>query len=337
MVRAGIWNGIRSAFHNAELAPTTALDLVEAAIPVEDNDDALTWVLPWARRDAAALSDDPSAALGRVYRASLARLDTAEPGSTVQLAAFQSTISTATDATQLRSWLDGSDVPAGASIDLDLRWRILIRLATMGEIDRSELRRHLDSEPTARSRVEHACAVASLPDAEAKAWAWARFLGDEVVPNYEVEASGIGMWRVGHEHLTEGYVDRYFDELPAREKVFSGWLLADVAEWYFPTTSLRDETLDKADALASRDDLDLSLRRRVIDQTDDLRRRIAVRRAFGSPPEQPWRHRVPAPRCGPESARSPAWPTAPGRTGWRPRSHWRSGWPGPVNPRRASG
>ena len=141
MVRAGIWNGIRSAFHNAALAPATALDLVEAAIPVEDNDDALTWVLPWARRDAAALSDDPSAALGRVHRASLARLDTADPGSTVQLAAFQSTISTATDATVLRAWLDGSDVPAGAAVDLDLRWRILIRLATMGEIGRSELRR----------------------------------------------------------------------------------------------------------------------------------------------------------------------------------------------------
>ena len=287
MVRAGIWNGIRSAFHNAALAPATALDLVEAAIPVEDNDDALTWVLPWARRDAAALSDDPSEALGRVHRASLARLATADPGSTVQLAAFQSTISTATDASMLRAWLAGSDVPADASVDLDLRWRILIRLATMGEIGRSELRRHLDAEPTARSRVEHACAVASLPDAEAKAWAWARFLGEEVVPNYEVQASGIGMWRVGHEHLTDRYVDPYFDELPGREKVFSGWLLAEVAEWYFPTTSLRDETLAKAHALASRDDLDPSLRRRVIDQADDLRRRIAVRRAFGRPFEQP--------------------------------------------------
>ena len=73
----------------------------------------------------------------------------------------------------------------------------------------------------------------------------------------------------------------------AREKVFSGWLLAEVAEWYFPTTSLRDETLAKAHALTSRDDLDPSLRRRVIDETDDLRRRIAVRRAFGRPVEQP--------------------------------------------------
>ena len=94
--------------------PARALDLVEAAMPVEDNDDALSWILPWARTDPAGLSDDPSAALGRVHRASRARLDTAEPGSTVQLAAFQSTISTAADASELRAWLGGADLPAGA-------------------------------------------------------------------------------------------------------------------------------------------------------------------------------------------------------------------------------
>ena len=31
--------------------------------------------------------------------------------------------------------------------------------------------------------------MASLPDEEAKAWAWQRFTGDEPVPNYELEAS----------------------------------------------------------------------------------------------------------------------------------------------------
>ena len=69
-------------------------------------------------------------------------------------------------------------------------------------------------EPTGQSRVEHTRATASLPDEEAKAWAWQRFTGEVDVPNYELEAAGLGMWRVGQEHLTEPYVDRYFDELP---------------------------------------------------------------------------------------------------------------------------
>ena len=61
----------------------------------------------------------------------------------------------------------------------------------------------LEAEPTARSRVEHSRAMASLPDAEAKAWAWARFTGEVDVPNYELEAAGLGMWRTGQEHLTD--------------------------------------------------------------------------------------------------------------------------------------
>ncbi len=281
LVRAGIWNGVRSAFHNAALSPGAALDLIEAGIPVEDNDDCLFYVLPWARADAAGLSDDPTAAMARVHRASRARLETAVPGSTVQLAAFQSSISSCADVHELRSWRDLADLPEGLDLDLDLRWRILVRLASLGETDRGELQTHLEAEPTARSRVEHARAVASLPDPEAKAWAWQRFLGQEIVPNYELEASGVGMWRAGQEQLTDPYVERYFDELPGTAKVFSGWVLADLAEWFFPSTSLRTTTLELAEALIARADLDLSLRRRVTDEADKLSRRIAIRRTFG--------------------------------------------------------
>ena len=100
-----------------------------------------------------------------------------------------------TDPGLLRAWLAAATCPPGIELDLDLRWRVLVRLATLGAIDRAELRRALDAEPTARSRVEHTRAMASLPDAEAKAWAWQRFTGEVDVPNYELEAAGLGMWR----------------------------------------------------------------------------------------------------------------------------------------------
>ncbi|MGD9958901.1 aminopeptidase N [Nocardioides sp.] len=282
MVRAGIWNGVRSAFRNASLSPATALDLVQAGIPDEDNDDCLFHVLPWARSWPAALSDDPDAALARVHTASLQRLVSAEPGSTVQLGAFQSAISSSSDPEALAQWLSATGLPRGLGLDLDLRWRILVRLAGLGAVDRASLQDHLDAEPTARSRVEHAKALASLPDEEAKAWAWERFLGRETVPNYELEATGVGMWQARQEHLTDPYVERYFAELPGTAEVFSGWVLADLAEWFFPMTSLRAETLERAEELIARDDLDLSLRRRVTDQADTLRRRLAIRQTFGS-------------------------------------------------------
>jgi aminopeptidase N len=88
------------------------------------------------------------------------------------------------------------------------------------------------------------------------------------------------MWRVGQEELTAPYVERYFAELPDAVDHFSGWLLADVAEAFFPITALEEGTLARAHALVELDGLDLSLRRKVVDMTDELTRRIAIRRAY---------------------------------------------------------
>ncbi len=280
-LRAGIWNNVRSAFHNAAIAPAACLDLLEAGIPVEDNDDALFYTLPWATKKLAPLSGDRLTALGRIHAACLARVTSAEPGSTVQLAAFRGAVDSALDADQVQRWRRGEELPAGLELDLDLRWLVLVRLAVMGRIDSDELDRELTAEPTARSRVEHARASASLPTAGAKAWAWQRFTGEVSAPNYELEAIGTGMWRVGQEQLTAAYVDRYFAELPDAPEVHSGWVLADVAEAFFPMTALDAPTVERAEALIAREGLDLSIRRKLVDCADELRRRMAVLERFG--------------------------------------------------------
>jgi aminopeptidase N len=280
LLRAGIWNNVRSAFHNAAVDPADVIDLVEAGLPVEDSDDAVFYTMPWVVAKVVPLTADPGAALARVHVATLAKADASGAGSTLQLAAFQAAISSATDAVLLRVWLLGDDLPEGIDIDLDLRWRILVQLAILGETDRAELETALDAEPTARSRVEHTRAVASLPDADAKAWAWARFTGEVDVPNYELEAAGLGMWRRSQRHLLEEYVDRYFAEVPGTTERRSGWVLADAAQAFFPVVFETDDTLAKAQALLALDDFDASMRRRVVDQVDELARRIAIAKAY---------------------------------------------------------
>jgi len=280
-LRAGVWNNVRTAFHNAAIDPADVLGIIEAGMPVEDNDDALAHTLPWAIKKVAVLSPAPLAALDRIHATCRARLDTAEPGSTVQLAAFRGAIDSCTDAAQLVRWRDGVDLPAGLELDLDLRWQVLVHLATMGRTDPDELQRHLDAEPTNRSQVEYARARASLPTPEAKAWAWQRFTGEVEATNYELEAIGLGLWRTGQEFLTEEYVARYFAELPAAPQVHSGWVLGDVTQAFYPMTSLTEETVQRADALIAADGLDLTIRRNLVDMTDELRRRIAVRTRYG--------------------------------------------------------
>ena len=281
-VRSGIWNGLRSSFHEARLDPEVALQVVESAMPVEDNDDALSYTLRWAIKQVAPLSGDPLASLRRLHHTCLRRLDTVTRGSTAQLATFQNAVDSATDADLLRDWRHGAGLPEGLELDLELRWRVLVQLAAMGELGRTDLDQELAAEPTAISRVEHARATASLPEAEAKAWAWRRFLGEEDVPNYELEATGLGMWRPGQEFATDPYVDRYFDELPGTMQKRSGWLVADAAESFFPRTALNDQTVARAQAFAADDTIEAVLRRPVGDEAALLGRRLAVRRAFGT-------------------------------------------------------
>jgi aminopeptidase N len=282
-LRAGIWNNVRSGFHNAAVAPDAVVDLWVAGLPTEDCDDALQYTTPWLLTKVVPLTGDPAAALDRIHDAAMARAGSAAVGSTLQLAAFQLAASSARDSGLLRAWLAGDRLPDGIELDLDLRWRILVQLAGLGAVDRTELQAALDAEPTNRSRVEHSRAMASLPDAEAKAWAWARFTGEVDVPNYELEAAGLGMWRPGQEELTTPYVARYFAELPGTVEVRSGWVLADAAEAFFPTTALQESTAEQARALIADQDLDPALRRRVVDLADELGRRLAIQRAYPTP------------------------------------------------------
>ena len=277
--RAGVWNGLRCALHDAEVDPVDVLDLVEASLPVEDTEDTRRRTLAWVFSHVVPLAGP--GALARVHAAALAKLSSLEPGSERQLAAFRAAISSSESPDELRAWLAAT--PAGVDLDLDLRWRLLVRLAALGATDRAELRAALDAEPTGQSRVEHTRAMASLPDREAKEWAWDRFTGKVDVPNYELEAAGLGMWRGGQEAITAEYVDRYFTDLPATVGVRSGWVLGDATECFFPRTSITPETLERARSVAADETLDLTVRRRLADRADDLARMLTVKARYPHP------------------------------------------------------
>jgi aminopeptidase N len=283
LMRASVWNAVRDGVDNALVDPAVALDLVERALPGETQDRA---VMALSSFGLGTLADrylsDSAAALVRVHRAAGQRVASAAPGSGVQLAAMRTLVASADDPARLRTWLDGDDLPTGLSLDLDLRWRVLVRLATLGAVDKSELRARLDDEPTTKAAVEHVRAVTSLPDPEAKAFAWAHFSGEVSASNYQIEAAGAGMWRRGQEDVTRPFVGRYFTEVLSLADVHSGWVLADAARDFFPRLSLDEPTLRAAEAAIASPGLDLSVRRVLVDSTDDLRRGLQVRRCFAS-------------------------------------------------------
>jgi aminopeptidase N len=252
------------------------VDILVASPPIEDTEDSARHLMPWVLE--WVLPAAPPGSLERVHAAALAKITECGAGSELQLSAFRAAVHTCDDVSLLRGWLE--QLPEGLALDIDLRWRLLVRLATLGATDRDELDAALADEPTGQSRVEHTRAVASLPTAEGKAFAWERFVGTVDVPNYELEAAGRGMWRGGHEAVTEEYVERYFTDLPGTAQVRSGWMLGVATGAFFPVTAERQEVLDRARAVLEEPDLDCTIHRQLGDSADDLRRKLAIRETF---------------------------------------------------------
>ena len=291
-LRATIWITARNGVHHARLDPALAVELLCAGIPGEQLDSAVGVLAVWAADDGEGTRGtvhekllpvvrDPEAARARLHAAFRARASSAPTGSDLQFAAVQAAIGTAPAEDGLRALLAG-DVPDGIVVDSGLRWRALKRLSSLGVTDLDELDRELAADNDAKNQVAHAWCRARLPHADAKAWAWQRFTGEAAASNYEIEAVGTGFWQTGRDDLLGEYVERYFAELPATTAVRAGWGLADGAHYFYPITVHRADVVERTEALLADPSLNLTLRRVLVDDGDQLRSRLAARDRYGA-------------------------------------------------------
>jgi aminopeptidase N len=290
VLRATVWNTVRNGVHHATLDPSTAVGLIVAGIPGEEQDTAISVLASWVADDGQGARGsvhekllpvvaDPAAARGDLHEAFRLRAASAPAGSEVQFAAAEGAIGTSSDADWLRGLLAG-DLWDGIELDAGLRWKVLQRLTTLGAVDLDELDRALSEHNDAKTQIAHAWCHARLPDAGAKAWAWARFTGEAPASNYEVEAIGTGFWQAGQAALVGPYVARYFAELPGTTAVRAGWGLADGARFFYPITEVHQEVVDSTDALVADPQLNPSIRRVLVDAGDELRCRLRGRQRF---------------------------------------------------------
>lgn len=272
-LRATMWNNVRLALFNAAVTPAQVADLLVAAPPVEDTADGGRNLLPWVLGTVLPLA--PEGTTARFHDAVRAAAERADAGSELQLSAFRATVLTAADAGLLERWAAGEGLPAGVVADTDLRWKARRRLAELGATGRATLDAALEAEPSGAATVHHARAVASLPTAEAKEFAWARATGEVAVANYEIEAAGAGLWRPDQRALTAPYAAAYLDRLDDLIGAHQGWVQGTVVEAFFPITHHDDATVAAARAALERD-LPGAVRRRLADRVDELERRRAV-------------------------------------------------------------
>ncbi|CAM5259477.1 aminopeptidase [Streptomyces badius] len=284
LTRAVLWNTARDMVRDAELPPATYLAAARTHLPYETDLALVQGVLSFAAGqvvDRYTVPEDLPAAratLTDLCRDLIRRTeDGSQPG--LRLIAVRHFIDAASQPDTLRSWLDDGTVHGGPELDPELRWRILTRLAVLGATDEAAIATELAADPSATGREGAARCRAALPTPDAKAAAWEALFTDDTLSNYLFTATAQGFWQPGQEELTGDYVSRFYRDataLAARR----GPAIAEAAGRYaFPVYAVDPESLGAG--LRALEDLDLvpALRRKLVDQLDDLRRALAVRSA----------------------------------------------------------
>ncbi|NUR82237.1 MAG: aminopeptidase N, partial [Dermatophilaceae bacterium] len=282
--RAVVWSALIDGVHGATVSPDAFLDVFDAAWPHESNSSILTRVAAYAEHRIVpwfvprAAQDD---ALDRLNRAGTGLLERSGAGTTESLAAARLVAGTSDDAVLLRAWADGHGLPAGLEDDGDFRWIVVRNLASRGLVEADDIEAFRAKDDTLQGSLNALMCRASLPEADAKTWAWQQLTGREGRSNYEMIHLARGFWTAPGDDLVDDYVPRFFTDVPA----MSGWVgedaLSRVVLVAFPKVFTDETARLSADAL-SRDDLTPAVRRSLVDADAELREALASRATFGA-------------------------------------------------------
>ncbi|MFV0136588.1 aminopeptidase N [Streptomyces sp. HMX87] len=290
LTRAVVWNALRDAVRDGELAPTVYLEAARTHLPRETDLAVVQGVLAFAHSQIADRHLTPEqrpaalATLTAVCRDLIRRTEDGDhPG--LRLIAVRHRIDTAAQPDTIAAWLADGIVPGGPELDPELRWRVLTRLAVLGATDETAIAAELDRDPSAAGQEGAARCRAALPDPAAKARAWdAMFAADDRadLSNYLFTATAQGFWQPEQADLVRDYVPRYFADAVA-VAARRGPAIADAAgRWAFPAHAVDAETLRLGEECLADADPIPALRRKLADQLDDLARALRVREAGGN-------------------------------------------------------
>ncbi|MBG0856115.1 aminopeptidase N [Streptomyces spinoverrucosus] len=282
LTRAVVWNALRDAVRDAELPPTAYLETARAHLPHESDLALVQGVLGFAIHQIAdrylTPEERPAAlsTLSALCRDLLRRTEDGDnPG--LRLLAVRHFIDVAAHPDTIAAWFADGIVPGGPGLDPELRWRILGRLAVLGATDENAIAAELDRDPSATGQEGAARCRAALPDPQAKQTAWEAMFAHDELSNYLFTATAQGFWQPEQAELVRQYVPRYYEDalaLAARR----GPAMAEAAgRWAFPAHAVDTETLRLGEECLRDAEPTPALRRKLVDQLDDLARALRVR------------------------------------------------------------
>jgi aminopeptidase N len=164
---------------------------------------------------------------------------------------------------------------AMAGDDIDLRWRLMTRLAEIDTVDQAEVERLASQDPDPDVWIKKLAVDAARPDAQTKEAAWTAMV-DHGVPMGSIGVVGHAFWRRSQGQILARYADRYLDLLPTLDR--GGMIPAiTLSTGLYPRAAVDAEFAQRAFAAAESQAVSPVIAKRVITLTDLLIRMLRTR------------------------------------------------------------
>ncbi|WP_316777649.1 aminopeptidase N [Streptomyces sasae] len=284
LTRAVVWNALRDAVRDGELPAAAYLETARVHLPHETDLALVQGVLAFTAVhvvDRYLTPEERPAALATVSALCRDFIRRTEDGDNpgLRLIAVRHFIRAAAHPDTIAAWLAEGTVPGGPELDPELRWRIMGRLAVLGAVDEDRIAAELARDPSASGQEGAARCRAALPDPEAKRRAWeAMFNGDDL-SNYLFAATAQGFWHPEQADLVREYVPRYYRDAVAVAARRGPAIAMAAGREAFPAHAVDAENLALGRDCLRDAGPAAALRRRLIDELDDLERALRVRGA----------------------------------------------------------
>ena len=279
--RAVSWSAATNMAFQARLSVPALVRMISRGMATEGSISVLQGLLNNAARAMRSLAEPTWIPTGKaeLAEAGLELLRTAEPGGDLQLTWAQLVGGLATTPEQTAfaaGLLNGEIELTGLTVDTDLRWILVERLAAVGLLGDGEIEAELARDATDQGRNHALSARAGIPDAEHKAEAWRLLTETELGPEAVMGlADGFGIGE--HAELTKGYADAYFAVLPKLWAERPEQMRTLLAARLFPQAAASAELIAQVDAFLEAEPRDNALRRVLIEARDGVERALKSR------------------------------------------------------------
>jgi aminopeptidase N len=297
LARALCWSAAWDMTRDAEMTASDFIALVLRGLPAETDDMAIKQLPSYVQLaiEQFAHPDKRKQLRDTWEKAFWEILRAADPGSDRQLIFLQKFAGTtgkripptpysgagrSDEALDfLAGLLDGSTSLPDREIDADLRWVILIALASRGRVDRARIDEELARDNTISGQEKAAAAIAVLPDAAAKAESWETGAVRKGVPNETQRNVAYVFDTAGQDELLAPYLDKYLEVAETIWEERGVQIASTALEYMFPRGLINQQTLDRVDSWLESSKANPAAKRYVREGRADIARALKARAA----------------------------------------------------------